>query len=66
MTHRCDVCDKSFTRRSTLNKQMTIHTGEKIQKCKICDKSVSQRGHLNQHMEIHTGKRNHIIMWNVL
>lgn len=34
----CNLCDKKFRRKSTLNDHIKVHNGEKMYKCSICEK----------------------------
>jgi KRAB domain-containing zinc finger protein len=43
MTHRCDICEKTFIQRSSLNTHMSKHTGEKTHICQMCDEAISLR-----------------------
>ncbi|KAL5243083.1 hypothetical protein ACI65C_010493 [Semiaphis heraclei] len=40
---QCSVCDKTFTKKSSLPGHMRIHSGYKPHKCNICDKAFSRR-----------------------
>ncbi|XP_046406110.1 zinc finger protein 358-like isoform X3 [Ischnura elegans] len=51
----CDVCSKSFMRRSNLNAHMGIHTQVKPHSCDICGKSFVVRWDLTLHQRIHAG-----------
>ncbi|NXS28112.1 ZN486 protein, partial [Pomatostomus ruficeps] len=46
--YKCEECDKSFTRSSSLICHQMIHSGERPYKCPECGKS---------HRRIHTGER---------
>jgi uncharacterized Zn-finger protein len=57
----CNVCYKSFNRKSIRNTHMlTIHnmiySNEKLFSCKICGESFLHKSHLNTHMLSHKGK----------
>ncbi|RVE41473.1 hypothetical protein evm_013877 [Chilo suppressalis] len=56
-SYKCNVCDKKFTKISTLSAHQIIHTGEKPYKCDICDKIFTTNGILSQHQRIHTGEK---------
>ncbi|XP_036371212.1 zinc finger protein 1 homolog [Octopus sinensis] len=56
LSHKRDVCKKSFSEKGNLNKQKCIHTGEKPFHCDICGKSFSTNSKLTIHKRIHTGE----------
>ncbi|XP_077289236.1 uncharacterized protein LOC143913377 [Arctopsyche grandis] len=55
--HKCDVCLKTFTQRSSLSRHLKYHTGENLFKCDVCSKSFISKSSLDVHMSIHTGIR---------
>ena len=59
--HRCDSCDKSFSRLYTLEKHLhTVHDGFNDHKCEFCGKSFTQAPSLKKHIcKIHNGHKNH-------
>ena len=46
---KCDLCEKTFTQRTSLVKHIRIHTGLKPYECDICGKTFSQNSHVAQH-----------------
>ena len=55
--HVCDVCEKSFTTASHLERHVRIQTNEKPYECDVCEKRFTQAGTLKRHMRIHTNER---------
>ena len=55
--NQCEVCHKSFFDKSTMNKHMKIHTGQKPYSCNLCGKAFSQNSTLKSHMRVHSGEK---------
>ena len=55
--HKCKVCDKRFTRPSSLQTHMYSHTGEKPFACDVdgCGRHFSVVSNLRRHKKVHRG-----------
>jgi len=49
--HQCDVCPKSFKKKSDLVKHSYVHTGERPFGCEFCSYRTTQKGHLKVHKQ---------------
>ncbi|KAJ8278495.1 hypothetical protein GJAV_G00088230, partial [Gymnothorax javanicus] len=50
--YKCDLCEKSFSRKNNLHSHVQIHTGEKPYKCDQCERSFSRKTNLHSHAQI--------------
>ncbi|XP_048480263.1 zinc finger protein 43-like [Plutella xylostella] len=53
----CDSCMKIFSRKSSLIKHISIHTGEKPFESDICKKTSRHRSTTKRHKLLHTGEK---------
>ncbi|XP_065581295.1 zinc finger protein 436-like [Artemia franciscana] len=53
---RCHLCDKTFSRQSSLYNHKKTHITEKLQ-CEFCNKTYASPFHLQQHLRTHTGEK---------
>ena len=54
---QCEVCEKKFSHKHSLQTHMLTHTKVKAHECDICKKKFSQKGSLVQHFRIHLGEK---------
>ncbi|KAF2869338.1 hypothetical protein BDV95DRAFT_608898 [Massariosphaeria phaeospora] len=59
--HKCKICDKRFTRPSSLQTHMYSHTGEKPFACDFegCGRHFSVVSNLRRHRKVHKGENPH-------
>ncbi|SCO37008.1 uncharacterized protein FFMR_04492 [Fusarium fujikuroi] len=58
-THKCDICNKSFTTARSLTRHKRTHTWDKPYKCDICGRSFTRAKGLKEHIKTHTGQKPH-------
>ena len=51
----CDICDKSFTKKSHFVQHQRTHSGEKPFQCSNCNKSFANKSHLVRHQRTCNG-----------
>lgn len=51
-THQCEVCDKSFMRKSNLVDHLRLHANLRLFKCEYCDKEFVQAGNYRSHLRV--------------
>lgn len=56
-SHKCEICNKSFTNSSTYFKHKKIHTNERNFQCHFCNKTFIQSAHLTKHIRTHTNEK---------
>jgi uncharacterized C2H2 Zn-finger protein len=48
--YKCDLCDKVFRHKRSLQQHIRTHTGDKPYKCDLCDKGFNRNEYLQQHI----------------
>lgn len=54
---RCNVCDGSFSRYSSLWSHKRLHTGDKPFKCEMCGLTFARAAYLKNHLRVHSGEK---------
>ncbi|XP_063423238.1 zinc finger protein 585A-like [Mytilus trossulus] len=55
----CDLCDKSFTMKSSLVTHYKLHTGKNLMECDVCGKKFTKSYTYLRHIRTHTGDKPH-------
>lgn len=54
----CEVCEKGFTRKQSLNRHVKVHDeSTKVFTCTFCPKSFRTTANLKRHLISHTGEK---------
>lgn len=56
--HKCDVCEKTFMRKSNLVDHLRLHANVRLYKCEYCAKEFVQAGNYRSHLRVSTQKKN--------
>lgn len=51
-THKCDVCEKSFMRKSNLVDHLRLHANLRLFQCEFCSKKFVQAGNYRSHLRV--------------
>lgn len=54
---RCNVCDGSFSRYSSLWSHKRLHSGDKPFKCDLCGLTFARAAYLKNHVRVHSGEK---------
>ncbi|XP_054275875.1 zinc finger protein 724-like [Macrosteles quadrilineatus] len=54
---RCNVCDGSFSRYSSLWSHKRLHSGDKPFKCDMCGLTFARAAYLKNHLRVHSGEK---------
>jgi len=57
LPYKCDICDKSFQKQSSLTRHKYEHTGKRPHHCTECGKSFKHKHHLIEHQRLHSGEK---------
>lgn len=55
--HECEVCQKTFQRKSNLVDHLRLHANVKLFSCSYCDAAFVQSGNLKSHIRTHTQEK---------
>ncbi|XP_024415215.2 zinc finger protein 64 isoform X5 [Desmodus rotundus] len=55
--HKCEFCDKCFSRKDNLTMHMRCHTSVKPHKCHLCAYAAVDSSSLKKHLRIHSDER---------
>ncbi|XP_055541565.1 uncharacterized protein LOC129727605 [Wyeomyia smithii] len=55
--YKCNYCNKSFTRRTSVQRHLLLHCDARDRKCTICDRSFMSATSLRLHLRSHSGNQ---------
>lgn len=53
----CNLCDKTFSKQSSLARHKYEHSGQRPYKCEECPRAFKHKHHLTEHKRLHTGEK---------
>lgn len=53
----CDLCDKTFSKHSSLARHKYEHSGQRPYKCVECPRAFKHKHHLTEHKRLHSGEK---------
>ncbi|XP_035897892.1 zinc finger protein 484 isoform X6 [Anopheles stephensi] len=56
----CPICNKTFSRKTSLLNHIRNHSAEKKYVCEFCQKGFTQQANLRNHVRIHTNERPYV------
>jgi zinc finger homeobox protein 1/2 len=55
--HSCELCDKTFTKHSSLVRHTYQHSGLRPFQCLVCQRAFKHKHHLTEHSRLHSGEK---------
>ncbi len=59
-THKCEICDKTFSWKCTLMRHIAVHNNVKTNRCELCEKVFTEQYSLKLHVKrVHNHIKEH-------